>query len=136
MARFADTLALMYSTGIPLIEGLAYCEKISSNMVIQSAIRRARERVSTGTSISDSFASEQLFPPFVIRMMRVGETTGALDASLANISYFYSRDIDESIAKVQAMIEPALTVVMGLILGWIMLAVLGPIYDTIAKMKT
>ena len=115
---------------------MAYCEKITSNLVILNAIRRARDRVSTGTAISDSFASEQLFPPFVIRMMRVGEATGALDASLANISYFYSRDIDESIAKVQSMIEPALTVVMGLILGWIMLAVLGPIYDTIAKMKT
>jgi len=136
MARFADTLALMYRTGIPLIDGLTYCEKISSNLVIQTAIRRARERVTTGTSISDSFAVEQLFPAFVIRMLRVGESTGALDTALANISYFYSRDIDESIARVQAMIEPALTVVMGLILGWIMLAVLGPIYDTISQMKT
>jgi type IV pilus assembly protein PilC len=115
---------------------LVYCEKISSNVVIQNSIRRARDRVLTGTAISASFAAEQLFPPFVIRMIKVGESTGALDQSLANISYFYSRDIDESIGRVQAMIEPALTVVMGLILGWIMLAVLGPIYDTIAKMKT
>ena len=136
MARFADTLALMYRTGIPLIEGLTYCEQISTNLVIRNAIRRARERVTTGTAISDAFAIEELFPAFVIRMLRVGESTGALDTALANISYFYSRDIDESIARVQAMIEPALTVVMGLILGWIMLAVLGPIYDTIAKMKT
>lgn len=136
LARFADTLGLMYRTGIPLTDGLVYCEKISSNVVIQSSIRRARDRVMTGAGISASFAAEQLFPPFVIRMIKVGESTGALDQSLANISYFYSRDIDESIARVQAMIEPALTVVMGLILGWIMLAVLGPIYDTIAKMKT
>jgi type IV pilus assembly protein PilC len=136
LARFADTLGLMYRTGIPLTDGLVYCEKISSNVVIQNSIRRARDRVLTGTAISASFAAEQLFPPFVIRMIKVGESTGALDQSLANISYFYSRDIDESIGRVQAMIEPALTVVMGLILGWIMLAVLGPIYDTIAKMKT
>lgn len=136
MARFADTLGLMYRTGIPLTEGLVYCEKISSNVVIQNAIRRSRERVLNGTSISESLAMEQLFPSFVIRMIKVGETTGALDTALANVSYFYSRDIDESISRVQAMIEPALTVVMGLILGWIMLAVLGPIYDTIAKMKT
>ena len=136
MARFADTLGLMYRTGIPLIEGLRYCEGVSNNVVIQGAIVRARERVLTGTPMSESFAAEQLFPPFVIRMLKVGESTGALDASLANISYFYSRDIDESIARVQAMIEPALTVIMGLILGWIMLAVLGPIYDTISKMKT
>ena len=51
------------------------------------------------------------------------------------MSYFYNRDIDESISKVQALIEPVLTVVLGLILGWIMLAVLGPIYDTISKIK-
>jgi type IV pilus assembly protein PilC len=69
-------------------------------------------------------------------MLKVGESTGALDSALSNISYFYTRDIDESVGKVQAMIEPVLTVLMGLILGWIMLAVLGPIYDTISKMKT
>ena len=136
LARFADTFALMYRTGIPLIEGLMYCQEISSNMVIQQAIRRARERVINGAALSESFAAEMLFPSLVIRMLKVGESTGALDTALSNISYFYTRDIDESVGKVQAMIEPALTVVMGLILGWIMLAVLGPIYDTIAKMKT
>ncbi|MBA3058554.1 MAG: type II secretion system F family protein [Gammaproteobacteria bacterium] len=136
LARFADTFALMYRTGIPLIEGLVYCQEISSNVVIQQAIRRARERVINGASLSESFAAEALFPSLVIRMLKVGESTGALDSALSNISYFYTRDIDESVGKVQAMIEPALTVVMGLILGWIMLAVLGPIYDTIAKMKT
>lgn len=136
LARFADTFALMYRTGIPLIEGLVYCQQISSNLVIQQAVRRARERVINGTTLSESFAAEMLFPSLVIRMLKVGESTGALDAALNNISYFYTRDIDESVGKVQAMIEPALTVVMGLILGWIMLAVLGPIYDTIAKMKT
>lgn len=136
LARFADTLALMYRTGIPLIDSLAYCEDISNNLVIRRAIQNARERVLTGTALSDAFATEALFPPFVIRMLKVGENTGGLDTSLSNISYFYSRDIDESISRVQAMIEPALTVVMGLILGWIMLAVLGPIYDTISKIKT
>ncbi len=136
LARFADTLGLMYRTGIPLIDGLSYCESVSGNLVIRRAIQRARERVLNGSTLSDAFATEDLFPPFVIRMLRVGESTGALDGALANISYFYSRDIDESISRVQAMIEPALTVVMGLILGWIMLAVLGPIYDTITKMKS
>ena len=136
LARFADTFALMYKTGVPLIDGLVYCQKISGNLVIQRAIRRARERVINGSSMSESFAAEMLFPSLVVRMLKVGETTGALDASLNNISYFYSRDIDESVGKVQAMIEPTLTVVMGLILGWIMMAVLGPIYDTIATMKT
>jgi type IV pilus assembly protein PilC len=68
-------------------------------------------------------------------MLRVGENTGALDRALANVSYFYNRDVRESVEKVQAMIEPMLTVVMGALLGWIMLAVLGPVYDVISKIK-
>jgi type IV pilus assembly protein PilC len=135
LARFADTFALMYKTGIPLIDGLTYCLDVSDNLVVKQSIRQARDRVLTGTALSESFALERLFPSLVIRMLKVGESTGALDTSLANISYFYSRDIDESVAKVQAMIEPALTVTMGLILGWIMLSVLGPIYDTISTIK-
>lgn len=136
LARFADTFALMYRTGIPLIEGLVYCQKISGNLVIQKAISNARERITNGTSISQSFAAESLFPSLVIRMLKVGESTGAIDTALNNINYFYTRDIEESIGKVQSLIEPVLTVAMGLILGWIMMAVLSPIYDTIAKMKT
>jgi len=115
----------MYKTGIPLIDGLTYCLDVSENLVIKQAIRQARDLVLTGTSLSESFALEQLFPSLVIRMLKVGESTGALDTSLANISYFYSRDIDESVAKAQAMVEPALTVPMGVILGWIMVSVVA-----------
>jgi len=136
LARFADTFALMYRTGIPMLDGLVFCQKISGNLVVQGAISRARERIANGDSISASFAAESMFPSMVIRMLKVGEATGALDTALNNINYFYARDIEESIDKVQAMIEPAMTVIMGLILGWIMLAVLSPIYDTISKMKT
>jgi type IV pilus assembly protein PilC len=136
LARLADTFALMYRTGIPVLEGLGYCRKVSVNTAVQRALTRVIERVSTGTSIANSFAAEDLFPMLVIRMLQVGETSGALDQSLSNVSYFYTREINESIGKVQAMIEPIITVIMGLILGWIMLAVISPIYDTIAKMKT
>ena len=125
----------MYRTGIPIIEALGYCEKITGNLAVQQAVERTRGRIITGSPLSDAFAAEHLFPSLVVRMLRVGETTGALDTALANVSYFYNRDIEESIGRVQALIEPVLTVVLGLILGWIMLAVLGPIYDTISKIK-
>ena len=136
LARIADTFALMYRTGIPVLEGLSYCKKITSNVVIQQALTRVIDRIATGTSIANSFAAEELFPILVIRMLQVGESSGALDESLGNISYFYTREIDESIGRVQSLIEPIITVAMGLVLGWIMMAVLSPIYDTIAKMKT
>lgn len=135
LARVSDTLALTYRTGIPVLEGLDYCRNISGNLVIKRAVENARERIANGAPISQGFASQLLFPSLVIRMLKVGEETGDLDGALKNISYFYNRDIDESIQRVQALIEPALTVVLGLIIGWVMLAVLGPIYDTISKIK-
>jgi type IV pilus assembly protein PilC len=76
-----------------------------------------------------------MFPPLVIRMLKVGEATGSLDKALLNVSYFYDRDVKSSIKKVQAMIEPTMTIVLGALLGWIMLSVLSPIYDLIGKVK-
>ncbi|PKO72240.1 MAG: hypothetical protein CVU20_03590 [Betaproteobacteria bacterium HGW-Betaproteobacteria-14] len=135
LARLTDSFALMYRTGIPVIEALGYCEKITSNLPVRRALVRARDRIANGASISDSFAMENLFPSLVVRMLRVGENTGGLDTALLNVAYFYNRDVKESIEKVQAMIEPAMTLILGTILGWVMLSVLGPIYDVITKLK-
>ena len=71
----------------------------------------------------------------MIRMLKIGESTGQLDNALRNVSYFYNREIKEMIERVQALIEPIMTVVLGLILGWVMLSVLGPIYDMISKLN-
>ena len=68
-------------------------------------------------------------------MLKVGESTGALDEALKNVSYFYNRDVKESVEKAQALIEPMLTLFMGALLGWIMLSVIGPIYDVISRIK-
>jgi len=71
----------------------------------------------------------------VLRMLHVGEQTGALGASLRRISDFYNRDVSELIERIQLMIEPTMTVIMGVLLGWIMLSVLGPIYDIISTIQ-
>lgn len=135
LARISDTLGLTYRTGIPLLEGLIYCRNISGNLIVQEALDDARSEIANGTSISTGFSKQKLFPPLVIRMLKVGEETGDLAGALNNISYFYNRDIKDAILRVQALIEPTLTITLGLILGWIMMAVLGPVYDTIAKLK-
>jgi type IV pilus assembly protein PilC len=135
LARVSDTLGLTYRTGIPVLDGLVYCSNITGNIIVKEAIDLARTDIANGAPISRAFAAQKLFPSLVIRMIKVGEETGDLAGSLKNISYFYNRDINDSIARVQALIEPTLTIVLGLLLGWIMMAVLGPIYDTIAKLK-
>jgi type IV pilus assembly protein PilC len=135
LARVSDTLGLTYRTGIPVLDGLVYCSNITTNVIIKEAIDRARVDIANGAPISQGFAAQRLFPSLVTRMIKVGEETGDLAGSLRNISYFYNRDINDSISRVQALIEPTLTIVLGIMLGWIMMAVLGPIYDTIAKLR-
>lgn len=136
LTRFANYFALLYASGITVMNCMQIVEKTTGNLVITQALNDVRKKISEGNSISASMASVGLFPPLVVRMLKVGESTGALDAALLNISYFYNRDVNESIERAQAMIEPVLTVILGLMLGWIMLSVLGPIYDIIGKIKT
>ena len=135
MARFARYFALMYQTGIPILQAIKTCESIVGNKVVADALSRAHAQINAGDSMSESFKNAGLFPPLVVRMIKVGESTGALDKSLLNISYFYDRDVNELMQKMLKLLEPALTVILGLILAFIMISVLGPVYDSFSKMK-
>lgn len=135
LSRFASSFAMMYRSGITVLDAIRSSEEIVGNRPLENALRAAGQQIAEGKGLSAAFTDVGLFPPLVIRMLRIGENTGALDRSLLNVSYFYNREVKEGIDRVQAMIEPAMTVLLGAILGWVMLSVLGPIYDTISKMK-
>lgn len=135
LARFARVFSLMYRAGIPVLKILDISMHVSGNAAISQAISDSRRQVTEGVSLSAAFAGTSMFPPFVLRMVSVGENTGDLESAMLNVSYFYDRDVKERIDKVEAAIEPLLTVVLGAMLGWIILSVLGPIYDLISKIR-
>ena len=135
LSRFASVFALMYSSGITILDAIRSSEETTGNLVIQEALHNVGQEIGEGKNVTAAFQDVGMFPPLVVRMLRVGEGTGALDTALANVSYFYNREVREGIARIQVMIEPTLTVLMGVLLGWVMLSVLGPIYDTISKLK-
>lgn len=136
LSRFASTFALLYASGIPILESIRTTQDVVGNLVVRRGLERVEQLIGEGQNVTAAFHSTGFFPPLVIRMLRVGESTGALDEALLNVSYFYNRDVKESVEKVQQLIEPMLTVVLGCLLGWIMLSVLGPVYDVISKIKT
>jgi type IV pilus assembly protein PilC len=136
LARFASVFAMMYGAGITILDSIKMTEEISGNLVIREALQQVGQQIAEGQIVTQAFSNAGLFPPLVVRMLRVGESTGALDEALLNVSYFYNREVNEAIGKIQAVIEPALTVVLGIIMMWIAASVLGPIYDTISKIKT
>ena len=135
LARFASYFALMYASGITVLECIRVCEGLVGNRVVEEATRRAGRQIADGASISAGFESTAMFPPLVLRMLRVGENTGGLDTALLNISYFYDRDVKESMQRLETMIGPAMTLILGGILFWVIFSVLGPIYDLITKVQ-
>ncbi len=135
LSRFTSSFAMMYAAGITVLDAIRHSEEILGNRPLEEAMRSAGRQIADGKGMTSAFQDVGLFPPLVIRMLRVGEGTGGLDRALLNVSYFYNREVKESIGKMQAMIEPVLTVVLGALLGWVMISVLGPVYDTISKMK-
>ena len=135
ISRFTASFAMMYASGITVLDTIRSSEETIGNLPLERALRTAGQQIAEGKGMTTAFQDVGLFPPLVIRMLKVGEQTGALDTALLNVSYFYNREVREAIGRLQAMIEPALTVVLGAILGWVMISVLGPVYDTISKMK-
>ena len=134
LARFASFFAMMYRSGITVLDALRNSEEIVGNRVIADGLRRATQQITAGDSLAEAFQNIGIFPPLVVRMLRLGEATGALDTTLMNINYFYGRDVRESVDKAMKFIEPALTMALGIILAFILWAVLAPVYDILGKL--
>ena len=135
LARFSTYFALMYQSGLAVLDCIHVSEKIVGNRVIEEGLVRIGREINDGTGITQAFQNVRLFPPLVLRMLKVGETTGALDVSLLNVSYFYNREVKETMSKLQEMIQPILTVVLGGVMIGILVTIFLPMYDVISKIK-
>ena len=135
LARFANFFALMYRSGITVLEAMRTSEDIVDNGYVADGLRRAGQQINAGENLSEAFQNLGMFPPLVVRMLRVGEATGALDTALLNITYFYNRDVNESVDKALKLLEPTLTLVLGIILALILFSVLTPLYDMLGQLE-
>lgn len=135
LSRFASIFAMLYASGIPVLESLRTTQSIVGNAAVREALEQAEQAIREGRQIAAAFRETGIFPPLVVRMLHIGENTGGLDSALRNVSYFYNRDVRSAVAKAEALVEPLLTLVTGALLSWVMLSVLGPLYDTISRIK-
>jgi type IV pilus assembly protein PilC len=134
LARWADLLGLMYASGIPVLEALASAQGVAGNLAIVQVLEQVRQRIDAGSPLCAAFQASGAFPPLVIRMIRIGESTAALDRALQQVSHFYSRDVHVATARLEAVMGPILTLLLGLLMGWIMFATLGPLYDALTRL--
>lgn len=132
ISRFTRYFSLMFASGITVLDAINLSKPVVNNSVLEDGIERAWQQISEGSSISEAFKNIGIFPPLVVRMLRVGEGSGQMDKALNNVSYFFDRDINDSIEKMEPVLQTTLMASIGLIVLWLAMSVLGPIYDTIS----
>lgn len=133
LARFATVFASLYAAGLPVLAALRICHDVVGNQYCAAQLAEIEQRTRAGATLLEAFRHHTFFPPLVLQMLAVGENTGRLELSLQQVGQFYDQELEHAVAQSEALIEPALLLVLGGLVLWIALAVLGPIYDVLMK---
>ena len=133
LGRFARVTGLMLHNGLPLPTILAMVIGVASNLEIKEAFRVAQANVIAGDTLSSGLADKPFIPPMFKQMVRIGEISGNLEGNLASIADFYDRELDSLIESAVAMLEPIMTISIGVVIGFVALTIIVPIYSLIGS---
>lgn len=134
LARFSQFFSVMFRSGIDILDSLRGAQEVVGNRIIKESIDLVYRSVIEGNRLTESLRMSSQFPNLVVRMFKVGEESGNMNEALSNINFFYNREVDDSVDSMVGMIQPILTIVMGLMIFWVIAAVFGPLYQSFSKM--
>ena len=134
VSRFTRTLSILISSGLPLISALEMVSQVAGNKVAENALIKVKDKVMIGENLYSSMKETNVFPTMLYSMIKIGEDTGSLDDILNKTADFYDEELENTIQKSVAMIEPILIVVMGLIIGFIVVSIMLPMFDSYTHM--
>src|SRR4030042_3267652 len=129
VARVSRKFGTLVSSGVPILDGLSIVSRTSGNRAIEIAIMNARASIREGETIAEPLNRSALFPPMVIQMISVGESTGALDSMLSKIAEFYEEEVDVAVANLTSLLEPMLMIFLGVVIGGVVIAMYLPIFN-------
>ena len=135
MARFSRTLSTLVAAGVDIIRSLEITGATAGNSLIEDATNVVKERVTQGVPIAVPLAEEEIFPPMVAHMVRVGEETGELETMLSKIANFYEDEVDSAIANLTSIIEPLMMIAVGIIVGIIIIAMYLPMFKMLTLIQ-
>lgn len=128
-SRFSRTMSILLSSGIPVIQAMDILEKTITNAVVEAGISKCKDEIRKGAGISKPISSIKVFPPMLIQMISIGEETGTLDEMLSKTSQFYDEEVDTLVASLTSLIEPIIIVVLAVIVGFIVISIMLPIFS-------
>lgn len=128
VSRFTRTLGTLIGSGVPILQGLEITSRTAGNKVLQLAIEATARSISQGETIAEPLKQSGVFPPMVVQMISIGESTGALDEMLSKVADFYDDEVDAAVEALTAAIEPIMIVVMGTMVGGMLVAMYLPMF--------
>lgn len=135
ISRFARTFSTLIGSGVPIMRALEVVSDTSGNVIIEEAINNARINVREGQKISAPLAASGMFPEMVTQMIDIGEESGKLGDMLTRVADFYDKEVDHSVKALTSLIEPALIIIMGSLVGFIAISILSPIFTLAGNIK-
>jgi len=135
ISKFARTMGTLLSNGVPILTALEIVEAIMSNQLMANQIAKIRDNIREGEKVSDRLGEGGYFPPMVVNMVAVGEETGSLEQTLVRIAETYEDETDRAMRAVTTLIEPLLILVMGAVVGFIVMAMILPIFQLSTGLK-
>ena len=130
VSRFTRTLSILMASGLPLIKALEIVSEVVGNRIVESAMIQIKDNVMRGESLYSSMKESDMFPSMLYSMIKVGEETGSLDDILNKTADFYDEELESTIQASVALLEPILIVVMGLVIGFIVISIMLPMFDS------
>jgi general secretion pathway protein F len=129
LARFSRTLSTLLLGGLPLLHSLDIVKHVVSNKVLENAIEAGRDSIREGQTIAEPLKKSGLFPPLLVHMIAVGEKSGELESMLGRAADAYDSEVEASVAAMSSILEPVMTLFMGGVVLFIVLAILLPIFQ-------
>lgn len=128
VARFARTLGTLLASGVPIIDSLDITARTAGNKVVEDAVLSSISGVKEGQSLAEPMGKHAVFPPMVVQMVEIGDVTGSLDSMLNKLADFYEEEVDRAVEALTSLLEPMMMVFLGVVLGFIILAMYLPIF--------
>lgn len=134
-ARFARTFGILMGSGVPLLQSIGICSNVVGNTVVRKVLDASRDDIKKGSSIADTLTKANLFPMMLTQMIKIGEESGSLDDVLTKTSDFYDTEVETATAQLTTMIEPIIIIVLGVIVAFIILSIILPMFDMYKAMQ-
>ena len=133
ITRFASTFAGLSRSGVPILQALEVTAKATGSLQTEKVLEEARANVREGRGLAEPMRNSQLFPPMVVNMVSIGEETGSLDFMLDKVAEFYNNEVEDMTGQLQTILEPVLIAILGVVVGFIAVAMLLPMFDIVTQ---